>query len=97
VRRQRTLGICACILGLLAVNGCSSSGNSVDTRPTVTQHDDAAISGVEAGPPAGPDASCGDDSAAGVSLCIINPPDNRGGGTIVTRQNPVPYQTCKAQ
>lgn len=94
MRRQRMRGICASILATLVVTGCGSNGNSVDTGPP--QRNDAALS-VEAGPPAGPDAGCGDDSAAGISCGIINPPDNRGGGSIVTRQNPVPYQTCKAQ
>ena len=98
MQRRLTHGICACLLGALAVIGCSSkNGSSVDTGPADTMRNDAAAGGIDAELAPSPDVGCGDDSAAGISCGIKNPPDNRGGGSIVTRQNPVPYQTCKAQ
>ena len=39
------------------------------------------------------DAAGCDEDALGENYCIINSPG--GGGTIVTRQNPVNYSSCK--
>ncbi len=90
-----------------SATGCGSGGttnNNEDTRPppavpdtaippgpdaeVVVPVDAGAVSG-EAGQSTG--VGCADNDT------IINPPDNRGGGSIITRQLPVPYLTCKAQ
>lgn len=92
-------GLFATTALLVAGLGCGSNGNPVDTRP-LYQRSDASLSPaptVEAGSPAsGIDDGGSEAGPAGVSLGIINPGDGRGGGTVVTRQLPVSYASCKA-
>jgi len=89
VRRRLTSGFCACIMGALVLGGCSSKGSVADSGTSDTSIADTAPSTP------GIDAGC-DDSAAGISYCIINPPGPAlGGGTVVTRLNPTPFQQCK--
>jgi hypothetical protein len=92
VRKQWVLGIAALILGTSL--GCGSSGPSSSDvpKPRLDGGDAAVVSS---------DIGCGDDdSPASVSCRILNPPPDDGGiavggGTVVTRQNPVNYLTCK--
>lgn len=76
----------------------------IDTRPAGESDaplagNDAAYAGLDGGVSvvdAG--TTCGSlTSSAAISDCIVNPHDGRGGGSIVTRQNPVAYGTCRAQ
>lgn len=95
MRTRLTGGICALVLAALA--GCSSGGGSSVDAWKETRIKDAALIDFEVGPSSGPDAGC-DDSAAGLHQCIINPPGQaQGGGTLILRTNPVPYQSCRAQ
>lgn len=89
MRKQLILGIAALVIGMSP--GCGSNGSTgSDTRPPVFQDGgDMAVL-----PLPNPDGGC-DDSAAGQNYCIINPGDGRGGGTVITRQNPASYLTCK--
>jgi hypothetical protein len=72
---------------LLAGCGSGSNGGQVDAAPYYSP--DTSV----VGPPATPDAGC-DEDAVGESYFILNC-SPAGGGTPVSRQNPVPYQTCK--
>lgn len=91
MRKQSVLGIAALILGTSL--GCGSSDNS---SPDMGHRPDAGDAA-----PVSSGSGCGnDDSSASVSCRILNPPPDDGGiavggGTIVTRQNPVNYLTCK--
>lgn len=69
------------------IGACGSAGGSpqVDAR---APRQDVTIEP----PPPEVDAGC-DEDAMGVDYCIINSPG--GGGSVVTRQNPVNYAACK--
>ena len=99
---MRSQSIAGLLMGLVLV-GCGSSGTApTDTRPI--SRPDAYIGEVDtsvANPPAvdggvlpigDPDAGC-DEDAMGEHYCIINHPG--GNPTEITRQTPVPYQSCK--
>jgi hypothetical protein len=83
-------GLLIGLLGLgLGACGSSSTPSTPDARPPRTD------TAVQPTPTGGIDAGC-DEDAVGENGCIINPADpSVGGGTVVTRQNPVPYSTCK--
>jgi hypothetical protein len=96
---QVTRAILTGLLGGLLLGGCGSGGSATPAdgpvAPPAQLPDLGVVPQPDAGPtqPIGnPDAGC-DEDAMGVNYCIINSPG--GGGTIVTRQNPVDYHTCK--
>jgi hypothetical protein len=101
---QVTQGILTALLGSLLLGGCGSSKTQVDAYfPPLPPPDagvptppdaPAAVSCPELDASVGADADC-DEDAMGTDWCIKNWPPNVGGGTIVTRQNPVDYNTCK--
>ena len=93
-----------CLPFVLGCGGGGTSNNNEDTRPPPAVRDAAippsadaeVVVPVDAGAVTGEvgqstGVGCADNDS------IINPPDNRGGGSIITRQLPVAYQTCKAQ
>jgi hypothetical protein len=94
---QVTRGILTVLLGGPLLGGCGSSKTQVDTyvpppdsglmdAPAAVLCPELDASVVAA------DADC-DEDAFGVDWCIKN--SAGGGGTVVTRQDPVPYGTCK--
>jgi len=98
---QVTQRILTALLGGLLLVGCGSSGTSADARPPsppsppdadVSTQPEVQVPVSCPEPDAGVAADCGEDE----NSCIINPPGPAvGGGTIVTRQNPANYNTCK--
>ncbi len=76
-------------MGALVMAGCSSGkSGAADSGPPDLSADTALQT-------PGLDAGC-DDSAAGISYCIINPPGPvLGGGTVIIRVTPTPFQQCK--
>jgi len=98
---QVTRGMLTVLLGGLLLGSCGSGGKTaVDTLPPPPPPDtgvsispDAQVScpAVDSGA-VSVDTAC-DEDALGVDWCIKN--SAGGGGTIVTRQNPVDYNTCK--
>ncbi len=99
MRRILTTGL----LGGLLLAGCSSGTNNTPdayVRPDVSMEipDGPVSSGGIDSPPLGTGPEVGstcDEDAMGEDYCIRNPGTSVGGGTKVTRQNPVPYLTCK--
>jgi hypothetical protein len=91
------------LLGGLLLGGCGSSKTQVDAYVPLLQQPDTGVSTppdslaavscpeLDASVVAA-DADC-DEDALGVDWCIKN--SAGGGGTTVTRQNPVDYNTCK--
>jgi hypothetical protein len=83
--------------------GCGSGGSGgvpdarpprADTAPVVVPDDAGVVATDDTGVD---DPEAGISSAAAILINdgIINPPDERGGGSVVTRVNPVPYASCK--
>ena len=106
---QVTRAILTGLLGGLELAGCSSGGKSKVDGPPVqvsdagSQPDVPFIMQAEAGTSTQPDgddtddAGC-DEDAHTEDWCIKNWwPPNVGGGTPVTRQEPVDYNTCKSR
>jgi hypothetical protein len=92
------------LLAGLLLAGCGSGRKAqVDAPPDHAPLWDAgapdqsdvgmAIQADAPSPARGPDAAGCDEDALGENYCIINSPG--GNGTIVTRQNPVNYSSCK--
>jgi hypothetical protein len=102
MRGQVTRRVLTSLLAGLLLAGCGSGQAQVDA-PVQPQLPDAgstwesdvgSASQADAAPPSQePDAAGCDEDALGENYCIINSPG--GGGTIVTRQNPVNYSSCK--
>ncbi len=89
------------LLGGLLLAGCGSGTSGGKTDAYIGDRPDTSVTTpVDTAPtlydtaPAGPDAGC-DEDAMTVNGCIINPPGTPGGGTVVARQNPASWQTCK--
>jgi hypothetical protein len=92
------------LLGGLLMAGCSSGGGDTpdaaygrpevsttivpDAPPIETPVDGLVASGPETG------SAC-DEQTMGEDYCIRNPGTSVGGGTKVSRQNPVLYSTCR--
>jgi hypothetical protein len=101
---QVTQGILTVLLCGLLLGGCGSGGKQADAYvPPLLQPDadgttppDARVVVSCPEPDAGvsADADC-DEDAMGTDWCIKNWPSNVGGGTIVTRQEPVNPNACK--
>jgi hypothetical protein len=102
---QVTQGILTVLLGGLLLGGCGSGGKQADTSVLppppppdaggdTTPDARLVVSCPEPDASASADADC-DEDAMGTDWCIKNWPSNVGGGTIVTRQEPVNYNTCK--
>jgi hypothetical protein len=100
---QVTQGILTVLLGGVLLGGCGSSGKQADTYVPPPPPPDAGVTALPDTAVAvscpeldasvvAADADC-DEDALGVDWCIKN--SAGGGGTVVTRQNPVPYGTCK--
>jgi predicted small lipoprotein YifL len=79
------LGTTVLVLCLFAA--CGSNGPGSPDAPK--QRSEVSTQAQEAG------ATMCDEATMGEHYCIINPPSSIGNGTVVARQNPVPYQTCK--
>lgn len=79
------------ILGSLAFSFvvCGGCGSNTTSSPDARQKPETT--GVL---PDAADCVC-DEVTMGEHYCIINPCGNVGNGTVVARQNAVPYQTCK--
>jgi hypothetical protein len=76
------------VLALCLFGGCGSNGGSggspdAHVRPEVTP------------PPQDSGVIACDETTMGEHYCIINPTSSVGNGTVVARQNPVAYQSCK--
>jgi hypothetical protein len=80
------LGTTVFVLCLFA--GCGSSGGTVGS-PDARPRTDVPVQPQDSG------ASVCDEVTMGEHYCIINPGSSVGNGTVVARQNPVLYQTCK--
>jgi hypothetical protein len=99
---QVTQGLLTVVLGGLLLGGCGSGGKQADAYvPPILPPDDGGSTSLDTPvvsscpePDAGvsADADC-DEDAMGTDWCIKN--SAGGGGTTVTRQNPVDYNTCK--
>jgi hypothetical protein len=99
---QVTQGILTVLLGGVLLGGCGSGGKQADAHVPPPPPPEAGestpldarvlVSCPEPDAGVSADADC-DEDALGVDWCIKNSPG--GGGTIVTRTNPVPYSTCK--
>ena len=72
-----------CLFGGCGSNGTTGSPDAARPRP------DVAVQAQDSG------ATVCDEASMGEHYCIINPPGSVGNGTVVARQNPVSYQTCK--
>ena len=102
MRGQVMRGIVTSLLAGLLLAGCGSGKAQVDAPvqpppPDAGSTDQADVGTAPqvdaASPSQEPDAAGCDEDALGENYCIINSPG--GGGTIVTRQNPVNYSGCK--
>jgi hypothetical protein len=104
MRGQVTRRILTSLLAGLLLAGCGSGKKAqVDAPLDHPPPPDAGATDqadVGTAPPADavplsqePDAAGCDEDALGENYCIINSPG--GGGTIVTRQNPINYSSCR--
>jgi len=100
VRKPPTKWVLLGGLCCMAWLGCSSGSSggvpdarlARDTTPAVAEDDAGEVTTDDAGVD---DPEAGTGSTAAANEAIINPPDDRGGGSVVTRVNPVPYASCK--
>jgi hypothetical protein len=76
------------VLALSLFGGCGSNGTT-GSPDAAKERPDLATQPQDSG------ATVCDEATMGEHYCIINPPSSVGNGTVVARQNPVPYQTCK--
>ena len=79
----RTTVLALSLFGGRGSNGTTGSADAAKERP------DLAPRAQDSG------ATVCDEATMGEHYCIINPGSSVGNGTVVARQNPVLYQTCK--